>query len=315
MSRSAFARFSWLFLAYLIAVILFGAWVRISGSGDGCGEHWPLCQGSVIPEASQSKTAIEFTHRITSGLCGIFGLVLVFWSRKLGDRLLFRASLAVLGFLIVESLIGAVLVKQALVAQNTSTARAVVIALHLANTLLLTASAATVAWRACCQGAAGPLWNRGSALLTAALILLLITNMTGAVTALGDTLFPRQPALDASLWADLRADITAGEHFLVRLRIVHPLVAVLAAMVAFAAAAPGIRSPGSSAERMVSATAMSATLGQVVLGLVNVALGAPGWMQILHLLMAQVVWLSVWLLRMVPAGASKPAVRAALHAV
>lgn len=315
MSRSTFARFSWFFLAYLIAVILFGAWVRISGSGDGCGEHWPLCQGAVLPQAEQSKTVIEFTHRITSGLCGIFGLILVLWSRKLDDRRLFRASLAVLGFLIVESLIGAVLVKQSLVAQNTSTARAVVIALHLANTLLLTASAATVAWRACCQNAAAPLWNRGGTLLMAALALLLITNMTGAITALGDTLFPRQPALDSSLWADLRADITAGEHFLVRLRIVHPLVAVLAALVAFAAAAPGLRRPGSSGERTVAAFAMSATLAQVVLGLVNVALGAPGWMQILHLLVAQMVWLSVWLLLLVPAGATKPVVRPALQAV
>lgn len=315
MSRSALARFSWFFLAYLIAVILFGAWVRISGSGDGCGEHWPLCQGSVIPEASQSKTAIEFTHRITSGLCGVFGLILVFWSRKLRDPALFRASLAVLGFLIVESLVGALLVKQALVAQNTSTARAVVIALHLANTLLLTGSAATVAWRASRQPVDAPLWSRGGALLASALILLVITNMSGAVTALGDTLFPRQPALDASLWAGLRADITAGEHFLVRLRIVHPVIAVLAAMLAFAAAAPVLRQPGSAAARNVAAVAMSATLAQVILGLVNVALGAPGWMQILHLLLAQIVWLSIWLLRMVPAGASKPAVRAALHAV
>jgi heme A synthase len=122
-------------------VILFGAWVRISGSGDGCGNHWPLCRGEVVPVAPATKTIIEFSHRLSSGFSGIFAIVLVWWARHL-DAKVFRASLAMFVFLMLEAFIGAVLVKKQLVAGDASTSRAIVIALHLCNTMLLTASTA-----------------------------------------------------------------------------------------------------------------------------------------------------------------------------
>lgn len=287
MSPHRFHRFAWFFLCYLIAVILFGAWVRISGSGNGCGNHWPTCHGEIVPQAPASKTIIEFTHRVTSGLCGIFALILIVWARRVSPRV-FRVSLAVMFFVLVEAFVGAVLVKKELVAGDASVARAIVIALHLGNTLLLTASAATAAW-----------WStprereaRGGlprSMIIAALVCLVITSMAGAVTALGDTIFPTRATLDSSLFAKVRDDLSAGQHFLVRLRLIHPLVAMgsatLLAVVFF----------WSRGAATVAKFGLLTLTLQVLIGVLNIALAAPGWMQIAHLLTAQVLWILTWL--------------------
>jgi heme A synthase len=274
----------WIYLGYLLAVVLFGAWVRISGSGDGCGSHWPVCNGEVIPPAPSVKTMIEFTHRLTSGLCGLFGIGLLFWARRQPNLLVFRAALASFAFLLLEGFIGAVLVKRQLVANDASASRAIVVGLHLANTLLLTASTALAGW-----------WSRERTNLPVRLPVLLFglllaalvaVNITGAVTALGDTLFPRQPALDGSLWAEVRADLSPSHHFLVRLRILHPVVAAFTAgfaLLLFWRLSGNVR---------LVQWARWLVAAQVGLGLANVALAAPGWMQIAHLLTAQGVWIA-----------------------
>ncbi|MBM3783132.1 MAG: heme A synthase, partial [Acidobacteria bacterium] len=125
-------RFAWAFAAYLIAVILFGAWVRIAGAGAGCGNHWPLCNGEVLPAAPQTKTVIEFTHRITSALCGVFGLAMIWFTSGRARK----AAILTMFFILVEGFVGAVLVKMELVENDASLSRAIVIALHLTNTLL-----------------------------------------------------------------------------------------------------------------------------------------------------------------------------------
>jgi heme A synthase len=289
-SARRFGRFAWWFLAYLLAVIAFGAWVRISGSGAGCGTHWPLCQGAVIPESPGSKTVIEFTHRITSGLSGVLGIALVVWARRVSLPV-FRWSLATMLFLLIEGFIGAVLVKKELVAGDASMSRAVVIGLHLTNTLLLTACAATAAWLASrreeATAATATIPRRG--LLLYALGLLVLSNVTGAITALGDTLFPVQPALDGGLWAKLRDEISLGHHFLVRLRAIHPVVAV------FAAGLAGWALFDLAGRSRLARWGLASLGAQMGLGLLNVALGAPGWMQIAHLVMAQLVWITTWL--------------------
>jgi heme a synthase len=288
MPYSRFAAFSWFYLAYLLAVIVYGAWVRISGSGDGCGNHWPLCNGDVLPTAPATRTIIEFTHRLTSGACGLFSLVQVFWAWRAMPVAL-RPALWTLFFVLTEGFIGAVLVKQALVAQDTSAARAIVIALHLTNTLLLTACATSVA------RAASPSTPRALAaqrpLLRLAMLAIVVTCMTGAITALGDTLFPKAPALDGGLLAQVRGDLSAGHHFLVRLRIVHPFVAVFTAFfVAFATT----RFRKSLRSHMLFSHALIGV--QLVLGVLNILLGAPGWMQLLHLLASQLIWVVLCLL-------------------
>jgi heme A synthase len=298
MPSPRFVRFAWFFVAYLILVILFGAWVRIAGAGAGCGNHWPTCNGDVIPQAPEMKTVIEYTHRVTSGLCGLLVLGLVFWARRV-NRPVFYASLATLFFILVESFIGAVLVKKELVAGDASVSRAIVISLHLVNTMLLTAAAATVAWWASRGSAAIPRISVSRGMIVAVLFCLVLTSVTGAVTALGDTLFPKQPALDGSLIASVRGDLSVGQHFLVRLRVLHPLVAVVSAMIVLAVSL-GLRRQvkGTSAGELRLVRLLKswqhAVLSQLVLGVVNIMLAAPGWMQIVHLLMAQALWLVVW---------------------
>jgi len=292
MERQKFARFAWWFIGYLIAVILFGAWVRIAGAGAGCGNHWPLCNGEVLPAAPQTKTIIEFTHRITSALCGLVGMWFVYAAWRLRDWGVLRAAVVTLLFILLEGFVGAVLVKKELVANDASVNRAVVVAIHLANTLLLMAAATAMAWRARPLAEAVRLVPRGVVL--ASMGILVLTNMTGAVTALGDTLFPLQPTLDGTLFARVREDLTAGQHFLVRLRVIHPFVAVItAAFVSGVAGAMKRRFSDEPAVARLFRVPIMLVGVQVLIGAANILLAAPGWMQIIHLLVAQVLWVSM----------------------
>jgi heme a synthase len=301
MKNRRFAAFAWFFVAYLVGVILFGAWVRITGSGNGCGSHWPACNGEIIPQAPAVKTIIEYTHRLMSGLCGIFAVALVVWARRV-SRPVFRASVWTLCFLLVESLLGALLVKRHLVVDDVSVARAYTVALHLANTLLLTASAAWVAWLATWEriwaesrharvAPGAPAVSR--ILLVVALVALLLTSMSGAVTALGDTVFPTQPSLDGTLLARIRSDTSPGEHFLVRLRVIHPMMALLAALLVAGVLTTTLSRRGNAGtlQARLATLALGAVICQTGIGIFNVLLAAPGWIQIVHLLAAQAVWI------------------------
>lgn len=284
---SRFTIAAWLFCGYLVAVILFGAWVRISHSGDGCGSNWPTCHGELVPSAPATATLIEFVHRVTSGLCGLFGLILLSWSwKRYGWSAVTRACALTLLFIVFEGAIGAGLVLGELVADDDSVARAVVIALHLTNTLALTAFAALAAWR---SGQAEPpsfLARRRTA-FAIALALMVATAMSGAVTALGDTLFPKESVLRTGLFAEVAADLSAGNHFLVRLRIVHPALAVIGAGYLLWLLG-GVASSNRWAEG-----AMYLVSAEVLLGFLNLGLAAPGWLQIVHLLVAQALWMSL----------------------
>ncbi len=79
-TETRFARYAWSALAFHLGVILWGAFVRASGSGAGCGQHWPLCNGQVVPGTPLTATIIEFTHRLTSGIAVVSVLVLVVWA-------------------------------------------------------------------------------------------------------------------------------------------------------------------------------------------------------------------------------------------
>lgn len=297
-------RFAWFYVAYLVAVILFGAWVRISGAGAGCGDHWPMCNGDIIPQAASAKTMIEYTHRLTSGLCGIFGIALLTWVwGRYGWGRILAGALASLFFLLLEGFIGAVLVKKQLVVDDASVSRALVISIHLTNTLLLTATTAATAWWIGRPQAQAEV-RRGYGLLSFSLLALIVTNVTGAITALGDTLFPVQPTLGSGLFARIRDDLTAGQHFLVQLRIVHPIVAVTTALFLLGVFLALKRQTSELLQRLVVWGAGAVVL-QMALGVLNVALAAPGWMQIVHLLVSQgiwilavIVWLEFWPLRL-----------------
>ena len=287
-----FTVYAWAFLAYLIGVVLFGAWVRITGSGAGCGEHWPTCGGEIIPRAPSAQTLIEYTHRLTSGMCGIFGLILMVWARRSfrNRPRIFKASTVTMFFIMLEGAVGAGLVLKGLVGSDDSVARAVVIAIHLVNTLSLVSSAVLVAfWSRDDRPAQAP--NRAGKLLLSALGLLIVVSMTGAVTALGDTLFPVQPAGNGLL-NRIQDDLSAANHFLVRLRIIHPILATGVALFIAFLSVRLLRAPDQQLRRWASVI-LAAVTAQVGLGLLNIAMAAPGWLQLVHLLGSQVLWIGV----------------------
>jgi heme A synthase len=303
--RNSFGSYAWFLVAYLIGVILLGAWVRITHSGAGCGSHWPTCNGEMIPPAPSVETLIEYSHRLSSGLCGVFGLILVFWAgRRHGfGSAVFRGAAMTLLFLVIEAGIGAGIVLRELVADNDSASRALAVSLHLTNTLLLTACAAYTAWLASGGRRGSAPGGRSATACAIGLGALVVMSMAGAVTALGDTLFPIEPALGPGLLDQVRADLSATNHFLVRLRALHPVVAVLGSAYLLWLFAPGQRGRGSVWARFV----WLAVAGELAIGLANIALAAPGWMQLAHLAAAHGLWITAVLASLESVPASRQA--------
>lgn len=288
------ARYAWFVLAWNVLVILWGAYVRATGSGAGCGAHWPLCNGEVVPRSPDAEMLIEFSHRLTSGLAlvAVLALAVWVWRTVAAGHPARRAAAASLVFIIVEALLGAALVLFRLVAQDESLARAMVMPLHLANTLvLLLCLTMTAHFVSGGSPVAIAGRTRTFGLLVALLVLMIGVGKTGAIAALGDTLYPSTSLLDG-----LKADLAPAGNLLLRLRILHPALGVaVGAMLVFGLAA--VRVPagdrrGALARRLVVALA----IGQVVLGFVNVWLLAPVWMQLAHLLVADVLWIALVLL-------------------
>jgi heme A synthase len=290
--RGLFSRFAWLVLAYNIFVILWGALVRATGSGAGCGEHWPLCNGQVVPVLPQLHTAIEFTHRATSGLALLAVVALYFWSRRVfsNSEPPRRAAFFTLVFIVNETLIGAMLVLLGLVGQSRSPWRAGVLVLHLVNTFLLLASLALAAWWSAHPAPrSGGAWHRK--LLFWALAAAILTGATGGIAALGDTLFPA-----ASLGAGIEEEFSRSAPLLVRLRVLHPLIA-LAAGCYFLWLSLQVRGQRVSENVMRwSSAVVWLTLFQFGLGGVNILLLTPVWTQLAHLLLTNLLWVSLVLL-------------------
>lgn len=304
---SAFARYAWAVLAWNVGVVLWGALVRATGSGAGCGNHWPRCNGQVIPPSPTVQTLIEFTHRLMTGADGFMVLALVVLAWRLHPpRSPVRTGAALSAFfLVTEALVGAALVKLDLVADNRSTSRVWWMSLHLVNTFLLLASLTLAAWWA----SGGPrvrLRGQGAVAvaLFAAVAATLAVAVTGAITALGDTLYPK---------AAVGLGEAATATFLERLRIVHPAVAVATALyVVLAGVFVRRRRPGPWTARL-SRRLVALFATQVMVGAFNVAMLAPVWMQLVHLLVADAVWITLVcttaaaLAEPDPAGPAEPA--------
>jgi heme a synthase len=300
-SVALFGRAAWGVLAYNVLVVLWGALVRATGSGAGCGGHWPLCNGDVVPSLATTATVIEYTHRamVAVAFVAVFGLWLwSFMAFPRGHRVRRWAGLAAV-LLVVEALLGAGLVLFNYVEHNASIGRAVYLAAHLANTQVLLAALAMTAWTAA-RGIAS-LRARTPTVLRTALPLTVALSMTGAVAALGDTLFP-----SASLSAGLAQDFSASAHFLLRLRGAHPLLAVLLGLFLLYAASATVRARPSAAVKLMAAAVAGLALAQLAAGAVNVALLAPAWMQIVHLLLADLLWIALVILAANAAAAEEP---------
>jgi len=303
---SRFALFAWLVLAYNLLVILWGAVVRATGSGAGCGEHWPLCQGVVIPHGAEIATIIEFAHRASSGVAVVLviGLVYLAFRSFAAGHAARRYALAALGFTLTEGLIGAGLVLFGWTGTNTSLARFVMLAIHLANTFMLLASLALTARSATFSdrdplqlappqvGAAGEVsMSKRRLAYGLALIGTLALAITGTVAALADTLFP-----SPSLAQGLSRDFSSTSGYLLRLRIIHPILAVLVGLVLLALATGAWSDPGSPSARRTARGLFILLILQVILGGLNLILLAPIAVQVLHLLVADLVWIALVLL-------------------
>lgn len=289
--KRRFAVFAWGVLAYNIFVIVWGAFVRATGSGAGCGNHWPLCNGEVIPRAPEIETLIEFSHRITSGLALFAVVALVPWAwRVFGPgHPVRRAAVISLVLMIVEALIGAGLVLLELVAHNVSVARAYWMAGHLMNTFLLLAALTLTAWFA---GGAPGLRLRGQSgwlkmTLAVALVSMLVLGASGAVTALGDTL-----VFTAGISPEDNAIVAA----LVDLRIYHPLISFVVGGLLMLAGWTARRLRPSPLVQRLTFWLGVLYVGQLIVGAFNVVLKAPVPIQLFHLFVSNAIWILLVLL-------------------
>jgi heme A synthase len=289
-------------LGYNILVILWGAVVRATGSGAGCGEHWPLCQGVVIPHAQQIATLIEFSHRATSGIDVLLVVGLVWMAfRRYGRRHAVRRYAAASGFFtLTEGLVGAALVLFGEVGNNVSTGRVVILSVHLVNTFLLLASLALTAWAASRQLSADhgqaaphpPPPDKGLRVAYAAGLLgTIVIAITGTIAALADTLYPATSLAEAFRW-----DFSGTAPSILHLRIIHPVIAVLVGGYLLVVAVMTISSRGPAAPRHMARRLAGLVLLQFCFGAANIVLLTPVYMQIIHLLVADLVWITLVLL-------------------
>jgi cytochrome c oxidase assembly protein subunit 15 len=268
-------------VGFMVLVIVEGAVVRATGSGNGCGNHWPLCNGEVLPHHPRLATIIEFTHRSLTGACTTLVIALIAWvfyALPRADRA--RYAVVWTGILLVtEGALGALLVKGGYVEQNASTARVIVQGIHFSNTMLLLAAMA-VTWWWLGERTLAPSSPRHSLIAWTALVSTLIVGATGSVAALADTLFPSTTLLTA-----LVQDFAPNAPLLVRMRWLHPASAVIGLACALWLAA-NVRS-------RLSRWLLGLIAAQIVLGIADVLLLAPVWMQVLHLLFADLYWITL----------------------
>jgi heme A synthase len=283
-----FAAYAWATLGFNVLVVLWGTYVRATGSGAGCGDHWPLCDGQVVPLGARTQTLIEFSHRASSGVALLMVLGLLVWAMRSyprKHRVRLGAGLSVV-FMLTEALIGAGLVLFNQVAKNASITRGYSLSLHLVNTFTLLAMIALTAWWASVGQASRPVsisrWP-----LYSALAGLMLLGVSGAIAALGDTLFPAK-----SLAAGIREDFTPGANIFLKLRVFHPAIAVVvSAYLLFAVWFTTKRLKRSDLQWFALGVSML-VLVQLMLGVINLAMLAPLPMQLIHLFTADMVWIA-----------------------
>jgi cytochrome c oxidase assembly protein subunit 15 len=281
-------RFSWALVIYTVLIIVWGAWVRISGSGDGCGEHWPLCHGAAIPLGASGKTWVEVSHRYSTAIFGI--LIIIQWI--IIRRLLVRGHASrrwivyTVLFTITEALIGRSLVKYGLVNESQSLYRLIVMPLHLVNTSLLLGAQVFTAESIRFGHLHYSLSDKISRRMIYALgfgLLLLLTS--GAIAALGSHLMPSTSLLDG-----LHNDLEPNSHLAVRLRFLHPLLGLLLPfgfwLLVFQRtdATPAANRVARMRQQLGISCALAVLIGILTLGLL-----APVWLKLCHLTAANLL--------------------------
>lgn len=284
--------YGWIVTVYTVLVIVWGGAVTATGSGNGCGDHWPLCDGQVVVSHPQMKMMIEYAHRVSSGVVffAILGLLLWTWLGTPRRHIARILSVAALILVINEALLGAGLVLLRLTTGGVTLERVSYFALHFTNTFLLLAAVAGTAHFLARRNAylRGQIHWRSLGFGLPGLIALLIVAVSGSVADLGDTLYPA-----TNLRAAIAADFSSHGSWLVRLRWLHPAFALIAGVFLIWLVYGAVRR--SALRNMGFAVILLLGL-QYSLGITDVLLLAPTWMQLTHLLCADVLWVTVFLL-------------------
>jgi heme A synthase len=291
------ARYAWIVLAWNLIVIMWGAFVRATGSGAGCGRHWPLCNGEVVPTPKSTATLIEASHRVSSGIALVLVVALMVWCLRAlpkGDRAR-RASVFSAVFIGFEALIGAGLVLFELVAHDASMKRGLSMILHLGNTFFLLAALSLTAWWLTFPVTTTRVLEKGDKLLRAFLVAalggILVLAASGAIAALGDTLFPAR-----SLREGMVQELSPMAHAFVRLRMLHPALALMTGVFALCMAGVVRVIRPEPRVRKLSRLVTIFFVTQFAIGMLNVALLAPVAVQLVHLLMADLTWIALVLM-------------------
>lgn len=291
-----FAKYTWFVLGFNILVILWGVFLRGSKSGDGCGQHWLTCQGEVIPSAPELKTVIEFSHRITSSMAGILIVLLLIWAfrrwRSEGNeqnRLTLNAAVGSFIFVVIEGLLGAGLVLTGNTAENLTPERPLWMAGHLINTLILLAFL-TFAARFASGGTR--LAFRVQAKYLVALfigtIAIFLVGISGSVAALSHMIFPA-----GTLVESVAQDFSPTSHFLLRLRLLHPITAILTSVFLIFLTGWLTKECGNGKNVSRWSNILSIlVLAQIAFGTATLLMRAPIVMQLGHLFFADLIWIS-----------------------
>lgn len=291
-----FAKYAWFVLGFNILVILWGVFLRASKSGDGCGQHWLTCQGEVIPSAPELKTVIEFSHRITSSIAGILLIGLFVWAlrrwrvqKSEQSRLTLKMAVCSLIFVVIEGLLGAGLVLTGNTAENLTPERPLWMAGHLINTFILLAFLTLTARYA--SGGQRLNFRVESKYLAALLIgaiAIFLVGVSGSIAALSSMIFP-----SGTLAEGVARDFSPTSHMLLRLRLLHPITAILTSV--FLIFLTGWLAKECGSERKVSRWANILSiliLAQIAFGSATLLMLAPIVMQLGHLLIADLIWIS-----------------------
>ncbi len=291
---SRFAKFAWFVLAYNLLVIVWGVFLRASKSGDGCGMHWLTCHGEVIPSAPELKTVIEFSHRITSALDGFIVIGLLVWtflrwrSEREPGRVMKTAAVTFV-LVLIEGLLGAGLVLTGNTAENLTAARPFWMGAHLITTIVLLTFLTLTAWFASGgERLRFDIAGKAKVLMIGGVVAFLLIGVTGSIAALTNLLFPSN-----SIGEGIAKDFSESSNILLRLRVFHPVVSVLAgAYLIFLAGR--LKKMRSDVPEVVywSKGMIILVLVQIGFGTLTLLLLGPIVMQVGHLLLADLIWIS-----------------------
>ena len=264
-----------------ILSILAGAFVRATGSGDGCGATWPTCKGKIIPGLSDTSELIEFSHRSVSGVLLIVTLIIFIKTRKFQKDSLVRTVTNYLTFFVIfEALIGAVIVIFEWVGLNSSLPRIIAVPIHLVNTFGLLGCYA-ILYKILYENIEEitSMFNKNFIFISS---LFLLSGATGSIAALADVLFPSASFIEGFL-----ADFDRTSEVLTRLRILHPIVSSALSIVLY------VYSIRINKKYNIRVKPLQTLIFVAVfLGFLNVLSNIILPLSILHLAIADFLWIS-----------------------